>query len=348
MTPRALLLETLASAAHGFSMGSFGAIAEFSRDPGEPCRLPDGGRLGWITARGGLAFHWRDDLCALAWEGLSKPRDHWQHGVVFCLPRAAAMLRQHTGIAELGPDQGALRQADREGVLFDLGLRQGFVNVAVRTADEALLSELRAAAGSELLAPGNPILRAIIAAGPHRVFSTVIGRLEVYQPIGIERSPDGPHTHVLPKLLARGRAHAASVPVPEGWLPVLAAHPAHPCRTPGGAARPFEFGAHEQFQHWLRCAGPPGFVAQKQATWSALERGVHPTDFDPGRGRITRTATRVALRQYRHFGHGDSSLVSHWAVVFDGGRAEAQGQASSRQDIESGTKAARATSGTAS
>ena len=61
----------------------------------------------------------------------------------------------------------------------------------------------------------------ILAANPHRVFISRLGRIEVYQPIPPPsgKSPEGPHTHVLPRLLKSGRTHPATEPVPEGWFP---------------------------------------------------------------------------------------------------------------------------------
>jgi hypothetical protein len=55
--------------------------------------------------------------------------------------------------------------------------------------------------------PGNPAMGMILAANPHRVFISRLGRIEVYQPIPPPsgKSPEGPHTHVLPRLLKSGR-----------------------------------------------------------------------------------------------------------------------------------------------
>ncbi len=47
-----------------------------------------------------------------------------------------------------------------------------------------------------------PAMAMILAANPHRVFLSRLGRIEVYQPIPPPsgKSPQGPHTHVLPQL----------------------------------------------------------------------------------------------------------------------------------------------------
>ena len=52
----------------------------------------------------------------------------------------------------------------------------------------------------------------ILAANPHRVFISRLGRIEVYQPIPPPsgKSPEGPHTHVLPRLLQSRRTHPAT------------------------------------------------------------------------------------------------------------------------------------------
>ena len=79
----------------------------------------------------------------------------------------------------------------------------------------------------------------LLETNPHRVFISRIGRIEVYQPIPPPsgKSPDGPHTHVLPKLLKSGRTHAATEPIPEGWIPCAHLYPQHPARDAGGADR---------------------------------------------------------------------------------------------------------------
>jgi hypothetical protein len=58
----------------------------------------------------------------------------------------------------------------------------------------------------------------------HRVFLSRVGRAEVYQaiPLPDAKRPDGPHTHVLPKLLRAGRTHSANDPY-SPWLGSLCA-----------------------------------------------------------------------------------------------------------------------------
>jgi hypothetical protein len=309
--------QCLSSPAHAWSMGSFGAIAEFMWDAGESRQRVDAHRLGCVTPRGGLAIVPRADIRLVAYEYLSQdPRD-WVHGIAFCLPADKAQMANRDVITELGPDTGALRVGHRQHILFDLGLQQGFVDIAIRTDDPALIAVLREACGSHLLTPDHPAMSAIIKAGPHRVFCTALGRLEVYQPIGTEKAPEGPHTHVLPKLMASGRAFSANVPIPDGYLPMLTLNPAHPCRDLLGKQKNFNLEHYEQFQSWLSHYADVEFYQQKQAVFKLLEQGNHGDEFEPGQSRLLRTATRVAIRQFDRLHPEQSVLIQHWRQRFD-------------------------------
>jgi hypothetical protein len=110
-------------------------------------------------------------------------------------------------------------------VLFDLGLYCLQVDVCIRTSDPGLLGRLRRQEGRGLFESTNDVMAVILAANPHRVLIGRLGRIEVFQPIPAADgpSPMGPHTHVLPKLLAQRRTHAATEPIPGGFVPC--AHP---------------------------------------------------------------------------------------------------------------------------
>ena len=70
---------------------------------------------------------------------------------------------------------------------------------------------------------------------------------------------------LLPKLLATGRAHAATSPIPEGWVSVLDIFPAHPMRTPMLVPRAFDTARHAAFQALLARYGLPEMLAAKDA-----------------------------------------------------------------------------------
>jgi hypothetical protein len=105
------------------------------------------------------------------------------------------------------------------------------------------------------------------ALSPHRVFISAAGRIEVYQPIPppTGKSPDGPHTHVLPRLLARGRSHAATVPIPSGWVVAMTLYPPHPLRQGSGQPIAFDPARHAAFQTLMERYGAPALMAGKQA-----------------------------------------------------------------------------------
>ncbi len=307
-----LITTYLQSPNHGWSMGSFGAIAEFTWDQGEPRLSPESDTIGVITERGAMALNLNDNIQPIAYEYLSKNAQQWVHGVIFCMPEHLATMQSRSRLTELGRDVGALKAEHRDHVLFDLGLNQGFVDVMIRTADNTLIKLLRDHEGSDILDPTNPAMKAIIQAGPNRVFETAAGRLEVFQPIGIEKTPDGPHTHVLPRLLSSGRACSANIPLPEGMLPVFNLHPAHPCRDKLGQYHNFDMSHHNTFQTLLGKYAVDEFCAQKEKAITAMKNGVQAEQFDTGNSRLLRTATRVALRQSLHLDEISADTLQAW------------------------------------
>ena len=217
-----------------FAVGVRGVIAEFHWAGNDTVGHDDGG-LEIATARGALAIRMRgsERLAVLT------PEDGHEHGpgaddhageVQVCwLPRADALLHGPTGITDLGNDDRAVRPSEREHRLFDLGLGLGHVRACVRTGIDSLVATLRRHAGEDILENGHPAMAAIKEHGPHRVFESASARIEVFQPIPSrarrERTPDGPHTHVLPRLI--GSADPMLDQLPDGALPVLTVYPAH-------------------------------------------------------------------------------------------------------------------------
>ncbi|OAS16192.1 DUF6925 family protein [Methylobacterium platani] len=259
----ALLRDSLRDPGTAWSLGSFGAIAEFMRDPNEPVSaLPDD-RLGMATARGAIALRPDPDLRPVAYE--TAVASGWNHAVALCLPEGACAMNRRGVVTELGPDHEAARPEDRDGVLFDLGLDLFAIDACVRSCDPEVVACLRAGAGRPLFAPGNPIGPRLVAMSPHRVFLARFGRIEVYAPIPPSggTSPEGPHTHVLPKLLRSGRTHAATTPIPAGLVPCAALHPAHPYKDMQGQRIAFDPERLAAFQVLLQLWGDPALVAVK-------------------------------------------------------------------------------------
>ena len=208
------------------------------------------------------------------------------------------MARRHV-LTELGPDTGGLRDCDREAILFDLGLGTLQVDACVRVSDAAVITELRTATGRSVFEAGNPAMRIIVSANPHRVFLSRLGRIEVYQPIPPPngRSPEGPHTHVLPKLLQHGRTHAATEQIPEGLVPCAHLYPAHPTKDALGRALSFDEARHAAFQGMLHQFGNKDAVDLKHRVMAAIEQDVDPSALDIPNDRFSRAGVRIALRQ---------------------------------------------------
>ncbi len=220
-----LAAAALRDRAWGWSLGVIGAIAEFHRQD----ELVDLDRaLTAVTAFGAIGIAPHPEAVAYRYVvggGCEGGRERVE--IALCLPAVAARRPGRAVLTELGPDKHALRPADREAILFDLGLDLPHVCACVRTADPAAIALLRSGVGQSLVAEKSPLLREVARSSPHRVFVSELARVEVYQPIPGpgERSPIGPHTHLMTGMLRRGRETPAPTPLPAGLSACLTLHP---------------------------------------------------------------------------------------------------------------------------
>ena len=288
----ALLRDALRDPSTAWSLGSFGAIAEFMRDPDEDCSELRDGRMGMATARGAIALKATADLRPVAYE--AAVASGWNQAIALCLPENACSMSRRSVVTELGPDKDAARREDAEGVLFDLGLGLLAVDACVRSSDPDVIDRLRSGVGKAIFDPTNPIGPRLVAMSPHRVFLARIGRVEVYAPIPPAggTSPEGPHTHVLPKLLKSGRTHAATTPIPAGHVPCVGLHPAHPYKDMLGRRIPFDRARHDAFQALLDRWGDPDLLA--------IKRGLPATPSGLISERHAQAARRVVEAQARY------------------------------------------------
>jgi hypothetical protein len=247
------------------------------------------------TGRGAIRIDVLPSLRPVAYETISKRSESWNHGVALCLPRDVAVMGSRTCVTELGPDKDAVRAADRDSVLFDLGLGGAQAEICVRSADRETIALLRAACGRPLMDQVH-VLHRMPALSPHRVFCSRLGRVEVYQavPPPDARSPEGPHTHVLPRLLANGLDHAATVPVPDGWLAGMSLYPAHPLQHADGGPTVFDAARYRAFQSLMEKFGDPALLAGKRA---AFAEGLETVEDGDERRRAI--GFRIGQRQRR-------------------------------------------------
>jgi hypothetical protein len=321
-----LIAEQLADPEAQWSLGTFGAIAEFMRDAEEPADIVRGElSASVVTPRGGIRLLAHPDIRPVAFETITTQA--WSQRVAFCLPEAASAMNRRAALTELGPDAEALRPLDRGAVLFDLGLGVHQADCCIRTADAELIAGLRAHIGRSLFDAGNPAMGLILRHSPHRVFITRAGRAEVYQKIPAPggKAPDGPHTHVLPKLLAHKRTHAATEPIPRGFVSCAHLYPAHPLRDGYRRALPFDTIRYAAFQRLLSRYGDIEHVRLKRNVAKALNAGAGPEAIAMPADRFAQAAIRVALRQIKA-SEGTSTALTAWFAAHDSGAVFDEGE----------------------
>jgi hypothetical protein len=310
-----LLHREIADPETQWSLGTFGAIAEFSRERDEPVvltRSDDG--ISAVTARGGIALRHHAHSRPFASESIT--RTGWGQRIALCLSHDDCTMNGRTVLTELDADDEALRPEDRGSILFDLGLGALQADFCVRIGDPGTIAQLRRHTGRAVFEHDNPAMGLILAANPHRVFISRLGRIEVYQPIppASGKSPEGPHTHVLPKLLKSRRTHPATEPVPTGWIPCAHLYPPHPARDGTGHSRPFDAARHESFQRMIETFGHREDWEIKRRIVDAVNAGEPPSAM--AQTRHGRTSIRIALRQMKAAGHV-AAVLPAWLASFD-------------------------------
>ena len=281
-----------------------------------------------VTPRGGIRLEARPNLRPIAFETITTQA--WSQRVAFCLPETESAMSRRTVLTEISPDAQALRVQDRDALRFDLGLGAAQVDCCIRTADAELIAGLRTHAGRSLFGPGNLAMGLILRHSPHRVFVTRAGRAEVYQGIPLPggAAPEGPHTHVLPKLLAHKRTHAATEPIPRGFVSCAHLYPAHPLRDGYGRAIPFDGSRYAAFQRLLSRHGDIEHLRLKRNVTKALNAGAGPEAIAMPDDRYAQAAIRVALRQLKA-NEGSSPALTAWFAAHDRG---ASGDEADEQD----------------
>ena len=280
---------------NGWSIGTFGAIGEFVREADEACQIDESeDTIVLVTSRGGLRIESKPQFGGVAWESMSADGESWGHTLALCVPEIAPSV---SVIQDMGIDQSALRPQDRGDRLFNLGIGIGDVHMCVRTSDTLHIQLLEKATGKDYCEQPE-VMADVLRAQPHRVMLSPAGRIEVYQPIPLPdgNSPDGPHTHLLLKLVRKG-PHSANTPLPDGSQSVMTMHPRSPWRDNLGRRHAYIEAFDQKFHAVLKTYGLPEDVAVEKALDDAFATNIPPEQFAWPDERRGRAKARVVLRR---------------------------------------------------
>ncbi|HTT79769.1 MAG TPA: DUF1289 domain-containing protein [Stellaceae bacterium] len=197
----------------GWSIGVYGAVAEFAtRNDMHP--EIEGGDEQLVLRTPGGALRLRPPAGTRMFELIGAAGKVERR--VLALHRSRLRGIPPSGVTELGADEDAIEPAHRSERLFDLGVSRSIIAFCVRTGEPALIAALRQADGRNLFDPAIGLVPALLANSPNRVVVSPIGRIEVSGPI-LDSDRAGPHTHLLPELLAHRGEHEPGFALPEGY-----------------------------------------------------------------------------------------------------------------------------------
>jgi hypothetical protein len=318
ITPYTLIRQLAEDINHGFSLGTFGASGEFMHTRDELAELIDtDSGFSIHTDKGGMKVSRDGDARLIAYDTLSSDGESWSQALVACAPFSDDAPEV---ITDLGEDSEAIRPADRSARLFDIGVGKGLVRFCIRTRSPELIAACEAATGMALMGGEAAELPGLVLRHqPERVLISPFARIEVYQPIppADGDSPEGPHTHLLPQLLAKRRIHSANTPIPAGLQSVLNCHPPSPWRDGLGRRIPFDQQRNDAFVALLRDYALPADRAVEHAATDALATGIPASAFvEPG-SRRERAKLRITLRRLAREAGIDPALLAEWCGRFD-------------------------------
>lgn len=209
------VLESLKQRSGTWAIGCYGALAEFACRPDAPCEVSVcGDTITAITDAGALQLRIGQDVRALELRA-DDTRDGYR-AIFLAALKTKASLPVAQALTPLGLDQGAIRPQDRTSTLFDLGLGRDDMRFCIRPKAGDLENKMNEASGLSLSHLWETAGTAILRHSPARVVESALGRVEIDAPIPPpgERSPEGPHTHLLPSHLATGRATPPGIDLP--------------------------------------------------------------------------------------------------------------------------------------
>jgi hypothetical protein len=295
-----------------WSVGTFGAMAEFFHVSTEPLKTTKiNSVLAAQTSLGTIQVTYSKSMQLIPYEGLSKLEGAWTQGVLVCMPAAEAQMANRSVISELITE-------DNSSPIFDLGLSLEHIDVCIQADCKELIAVFRAHIGKSLFDPNLNLFEVIKDSSPIRIFKSKSACIKVFShiPATHGKTPLGPHTHFSTKLLKQNKTQAATIPVPEDYVPVFAFYPRTPIRDETGSIKPFDPKAFDHFQNLLRNFQPKPLARIKHMFRQAMEKGQGPDECTQPSTKFERTTLRITIRQYYH-SHGPSALLSKWKATYE-------------------------------
>ncbi|HET6376006.1 MAG TPA: DUF1289 domain-containing protein [Methylocella sp.] len=199
-------------------LGCYGACAEFFFPNGAGFEVSaSGGTVTALSKQGALQLSIGGYSRALQ----LRPghADGGSEAIFLVIAKTRASLPAASVLTPLGPDEGAIAPEKRRYPLFDLGLGRADLRFCVRPAAPELTEALTRLSGQPLEEVLEKAGSLLVKHSPARVIETVLGRAEIFTPIPPPGGapPLGPHTHLLPSLLASGRSAPPGIDLPPAY-----------------------------------------------------------------------------------------------------------------------------------
>ncbi len=281
---------------YAVSIGGVGAIAEYENPI---FQLEETETLLTISSKnknGAMKAKISQDFRVVAKEILSNKSRLWNQEIIINSIEHNSVKATGGVLRELGKDANPLEEHHKDHILFDLGVGLRNSLFCIRTCHDELIALMRGYIGKKITTTQHPILEAIVDVSPTRVVSSKIGRIEVYQKISRVRTPKGPHTHLLPKLLSLTSKQSEDNSPSTKSLPMITFYPKRRSRHD-----PYGIKSCQNFNRLLRIFGDRDYYRAKNLAISGLLKNDLAENLRCFQSSIEKTALKITLLQSKHY-----------------------------------------------
>ena len=253
-----LILESAKKNSTSWAIVRSGIVAEFSIVPGDDIQTSFKDNMLKIqTQRASLSLEFDESISAIVAESGAHGCSPWTQNIYLVIPKDQAQMSCRDKLTFLGN----FKEDSVDGRLWDLGVGNKTIDACIITDNDThLLLKQRE---SQHILDDPKFLRKLVQHSPVRLFKSKFATILVKQKIPLSESDeiDGPHTHLLPPIIKKGKQFLS--PIPDTMESIIQVNPFVSVIDGNGQFYKWTGFTNDKFQELLQKHGDNSYLSHK-------------------------------------------------------------------------------------